>query len=124
MVERMATKGVEVIVGMRRDATFGPIIMFGMGGTMVELVKDIQFKVAPLSSKDIESMVADTMAGKLLDGYRGAPIADFDALYGVIAKINNLAMENPEIQEIEINPLIVYPQGQGVIAIDSRMILS
>ena len=124
MVERMATKGVEVIVGMRRDATFGPIIMFGMGGTMVELVKDIQFRVAPLSSKDIESMVADTMAGKLLDGYRGAPIADFDALYGVIAKINNLAMENPEIQEIEINPLIVYPQGQGVIAIDSRMILA
>ncbi len=124
MVERMVTKGVEVIVGMRRDATFGPIIMFGMGGTMVELVKDIQFRVAPLSSKDIESMVADTMAGKLLNGYRGAPIADFEALYEVIAKLSKLAMENPEIQEIEINPLIVYPKGQGVIAIDSRMILS
>ena len=124
MVERMATKGVEVIVGMRRDVTFGPLMMFGMGGTMVELVKDIQFRVAPLSTKDIKGMVADTMAGKLLNGYRGAPIADFEALYEVIAKLSKLAMENPEIQEIEINPLIVYPKGQGVIAIDSRMILS
>jgi len=124
MVERMAAKGVEVIVGMRRDVTFGPLMMFGMGGTMVELVKDIQFRVAPLSSKDIKGMVADTMAGKLLNGYRGAPIADIEALYEVIAKLSKLAMENPEIQEIEINPLIVYPKGQGVIAIDSRMILS
>ena len=123
MVEKMAPKGVEVIVGMMRDATFGPMIMFGMGGTMVELVKDIQFRVAPLSEKDIESMVAETMAGKLLNGYRGAPVADFEALYKVIAQLSQLAIEHHEINEIEINPLIVYPQGQGVMAIDSRMIL-
>ena len=124
MVEKMANKGVEVIVGMRRDATFGPLMMFGMGGTMVELVKDIQFRVAPLSNDDIRSMVAETMAGKLLNGYRGAPAADFESLYGVIAQLSHLAMAQPEIQEIEINPLIVYPAGEGVIAIDSRMILA
>ena len=124
MVEKMAAKGVEVIVGMRRDVTFGPLMMFGMGGTMVELVKDIQFRVAPLSKEDIKSMVAETMAGKLLNGYRGAPMADFESLYGVIAQLSHLSLEHPEIQEIEINPLIVYPEGQGVIAIDSRMILS
>jgi len=124
MVEKMARKGVEVIVGMRRDVTFGPLMMFGMGGTMVELVKDIQFRVAPLSKEDIRSMVADTMAGKLLNGYRGAPVADFESLYGVIAQLSHLAMEHPEIQEIEINPLIVYPEWQGVMAIDSRMILA
>lgn len=123
MVEKMAPKGVEVIVGMLRDATFGPTIMFGMGGTMVELVKDIQFRVTPLSQQDIRSMVAETMAGKLLNGYRGAPLGDFDALYKVISQLSQLAMEHPEIKEIEINPLIVYPQGQGVMAIDSRMIL-
>lgn len=123
MVEKMAPKGVEVIVGMLRDATFGPTIMFGMGGTMVELVKDIQFRVTPLSQQDIRSMVAETMAGKLLNGYRGAPVGDFDALYKVISQLSQLAMEHPEIKEIEINPLIVYPQGQGVMAIDSRMIL-
>ncbi len=124
MVEKMAEKGVEVIVGMRRDATFGPLMMFGMGGTMVELVKDIQFRVTPLSEEDIKSMVAETMAGKLLNGYRGAPVSDFESLCGVIAQLSYLAMEHPEIQEIEINPLIVYPKGEGVIAIDSRMILA
>lgn len=123
MVEKMAPKGVEVIVGMLRDATFGPTIMFGMGGTMVELVKDIQFRVTPLSQQDIRSMVTETMAGKLLNGYRGAPVGDFDALYKVISQLSHLAMDHPEIKEIEINPLIVYPQGQGVMAIDSRMIL-
>ncbi len=124
MVEKMAAKGVEVIVGMRRDATFGPLMMFGMGGTMVELVKDIQFRVAPLSRDDIKSMVAETMAGKLLKGFRGAPVGDFDALYKAIAQLSHLAMEHAEIQEIEINPLIVYPEGEGVLAIDSRMILT
>jgi acetyltransferase len=123
MVEKMAPKGVEVIVGMMRDATFGPMIMFGMGGTMVELVKDIQFRVAPLSRPDIQTMVAETMAGKLLNGYRGAPVGDFEALYEVIAQLSHLAVEHPEIKEIEINPLIVYPEGKGVMAIDSRMIL-
>ncbi len=124
MVENLAAKGVEVIVGMRRDATFGPLMMFGMGGTMVELVKDIQFRVAPLSQDDIKSMVAETMAGKLLKGFRGAPVGDFDALYKAIAQLSHLAMEHAEIQEIEINPLIVYPEGEGVLAIDSRMILT
>lgn len=123
MVEKMAAKGVEVIVGMRRDVTFGPLMMFGMGGTMVELIKDIQFRAAPLSQDDIKSMVAETMAGKLLNGFRGAPTGDFHALYKVIAQLSHLAMAHPEIQEIEINPLIVYPEGEGVLAIDSRMIL-
>ena len=90
---------------------------------MVELVKDIQFRVAPLSVDDIRSMVSDTMAGKLLNGFRGALIADFESLYGVIAQLSHLAEEQPQIQEIEINPLIVYPEEQGVLAIDSRMIL-
>ena len=124
MVEKMAAKGVETIVGMRRDVTFGPLMMFGMGGTMVELVKDIQFRVAPLSKEDVRSMVAETLAGKLLNGYRGGPIADFDALYDAIVQLSHLAMEHPEVQEIEINPLIVYPEGMGVLAIDSRMILA
>ncbi len=124
MVEKMAPKGFEVIVGMRRDATFGALMMFGMGGTMVELIKDIQFKVAPLSVSDIKEMVANTTAGRLLNGYRGGTVGDFEALYEVIAQLSHLAMEHPEIQEIEINPLVVYPEGQGVLAIDSRMILS
>ena len=124
MVEQMAPKGVEVIVGMRRDTTFGPMMMFGLGGTMVELLKDISFKVAPLTSEDIDEMIEDTLAGKLLKGYRGSPKADIEAVKQVIASLSQLSMDTPAISEIEINPLIVYPEGQGAISLDSRAILA
>ena len=124
MVEQMAPKGVEFIVGMRRDPTFGPMMMFGLGGTMVELLKDISFKVAPLTSEDIDEMIEDTLAGKLLKGYRGSPKADIEAVKQVIASLSQLSMDTPAISEIEINPLIVYPEGQGAISLDSRAILA
>ena len=124
MVEKMAPKGLEVIVGMRRDPTFGPLMMFGLGGTMVELLKDISFKVAPLSDGDIEEMIDSTLAGKLLKGYRGSAKADVDVVKETIARLSQLSLENPEISEIEINPLIVYPEGQGAISLDSRAIMA
>jgi acetyl coenzyme A synthetase (ADP forming)-like protein len=123
MVEKMAAKGQEVIVGMRRDATFGPMMMFGMGGTMVELLKDICFKIAPLSKEDILAMIQATIAGRLMKGFRGSKPADMEAVVDVIARLSQLAIDHPEIEEIEINPLIVYPEGEGVMAIDSRAIL-
>jgi acetyltransferase len=123
MVEKMAPEGQEVIVGMRRDATFGPMLMFGMGGILVEQIKDISLKVAPLSGEDIDDMLASTIAGKLLAGYRGAAKGDIAAVKGVIARLSQLALDLPEIAEVEINPLIVYPEGQGALALDSRAIL-
>ena len=124
MVEKMAPKGLEVIVGMRRDPTFGPLMMFGLGGTMVELLKDISFKVAPLSDGDIEEMIDCTLAGKLLKGYRGSAKADIEVVKETIARLSQLSLDNPEISEIEINPLIVYPEGQGAISLDSRAIMA
>jgi len=123
MVEKMAPKGLEVIVGMRRDPTFGPLMMFGLGGTMVELLKDISFKVAPLTDEDIDAMIDRTLAGKLLKGYRGSTKSDIAAVKETIARLSQLSLDNPEISEIEINPLIVYPEGQGAISLDSRAIL-
>ncbi|MGV7975819.1 MAG: acetate--CoA ligase family protein [Anaerolineaceae bacterium] len=123
MVEKMAPKGLEVIVGMRRDPTFGPMMMFGMGGTLVEQLKDISFRVAPLSEEDINEMVDSTIAGKLLKGVRGSSRADIEAVQAVIAALSQLALDFPEIEEIEINPLVVYPQGQGALALDSRTVL-
>ena len=123
MVEKMALKGQEVIVGMRRDATFGPMLMFGMGGVLVEQIKDISFKVAPLSGEDIDDMLASTIAGKLLAGYRGAAKGDIAAVKDVIARLSQLALDFPEIAEVEINPLIVYLEGQGALALDSRAII-
>lgn len=123
MVEQMAPKGLEVIVGMRRDPTFGPLMMFGLGGTMVELLKDISFKVAPLTSEDIDEMIENTLAGKLLKGYRSSAKADIKAVKETIARLSQLSLDNPAISEIEINPLIVYPEGQGAISLDSRAIM-
>ena len=123
MVEQMAPKGLEVIIGMRRDPTFGPLMMFGLGGTMVELLKDISFKVAPLTSEDIDEMIENTLAGKLLKGYRGSAKADIKAVKETIARLSQLSLDNPAISEIEINPLIVYPEGQGAISLYSRAIM-
>ena len=123
MVEQMAPKGLEVIIGMRRDPTFGPLMMFGLGGTMVELLKDISFKVAPLTSEDIDEMIENPLAGKLLKGYRGSAKADMKAVKETIARLSQLSLDNPAISEIEINPLIVYPEGQGAISLDSRAIM-
>ncbi|MGB4594706.1 MAG: acetate--CoA ligase family protein [Anaerolineaceae bacterium] len=124
MVEKMAAKGLEVIVGMKRDVTFGPMIMFGMGGTMVELVKDVALKVAPMTDQDIDDMIDRTLAGKLLRGFRGSEPADIMVVKDIVRKLSCLAFQHPEVKEIEINPLIVYPESEGAISLDSRMILS
>lgn len=121
MVEKMAPRGQEVIIGMRRDATFGPMMMFGMGGTMVELLKDISFKVAPLTEEDLDDMIASTIAGRLLRGFRGTAPADQDAVKDALRRLCQVALDHPEIAEIEINPLIVYQQG--AVSLDSRAIL-
>ncbi len=123
LVEKMAPKGVEVIVGMRRDASFGPLMMFGLGGIYVELFNDVAFRIAPVSADEALEMIGETRAGKLLMGFRGQPKADIQAIVACIQKLSQLAIENPGIEEIEINPLVVYPEGQGALALDARAIL-
>lgn len=124
LLEEMAPPGREVIIGMRRDPSFGPLLMFGMGGIYVELFKDVSFRVAPLNAVQARRMIAETKAGTLLSGYRGQPPADTEAIVDVILKISQLALDFPVIQEIEINPLSVGQQGQGAIALDGRVILN
>ena len=123
MVEAMAPRGQEVIVGMSRDVTFGPVMLFGMGGTLVELVKDVSRGIAPLGKDEIIAMIDETAAGKLLRGYRGGSPADIDAVVDAIEKLTQLALAHPGIQEIEINPLVVYEKAHGALALDSRAIL-
>lgn len=123
LVTQMAPPGYEVIVGMRRDPQFGPLLMFGMGGIYVELLKDVAFRVAPFSRTETLAMIAETHAGKLLQGLRGQPPADIDAVAEIIERVAQLALDQPRIREIDINPLIVYPAGQGALAVDVRMVL-
>ena len=123
LVEKMAPKGQEVIIGMKRDASFGPLMMFGMGGVFVELFKDVAFRVAPLTYADAEDMLKATKAYKLLSGWRGGEAYDMEAILQNVLSLSQLAVDFPQIQEIEINPLLVLPEGKGALALDCRMIL-
>jgi len=123
LVTQMAPPGHELIVGMRRDPQFGPLLMFGLGGIYVELLKDVAFRVAPFSRAETLAMIGETHAGKLLAGLRGQQPADIDAVAEVIERVAQLALDHPEIQEIDVNPLLVYPNGQGALAVDVRMVL-
>ena len=123
LIEEMAGRGQEVIVGMRRDAGYGPVIMFGLGGVYVELFKDVAFRIAPVSEAEALEMILETHAGKLLTGFRGQPPADLKAVVSCIQRLGQLAMDFPEIEEAEVNPLLVYPEGQGALVLDGRVLL-
>jgi len=124
LVEKMAPKGLEVIVGMRRDPTFGPLMMFGLGGVYVELFKDVGFGVAPLSPEYAKEMIFSTKAGRLLQGFRGGPVYDLDVVVEVIGRLSQLSLDFPQVSEIEINPLLVLPEGEGGIVLDARIIMA
>ena len=122
LVEKMAARGIEVILGMKRDPAFGPLMMFGLGGIFVELFNDVSFGIAPLAQEEAADMIERTRAGKLLHGLRGQAPSDIQAVVDVLINLSQLALDFPNLQEIEINPLLVYPEGQGVLALDARAI--
>jgi acetyl coenzyme A synthetase (ADP forming)-like protein len=123
LVEKMAPKGHEVIIGMRRDPQFGPLMMFGLGGIYVELFSDIAFRIAPLTRSAARQMIQETRAGALLAGKRGQAAADLEAVEDVLLRLARIALDFPRISELEINPLLVYGKGQGALALDARAIL-
>jgi acetyltransferase len=123
LVEEMARKGVEVILGASRDPRFGPLMMFGLGGTLVEVLKDVSFRLAPMWEVSAEKMVHEIRSFKLLDGFRGAPISDVDAIVDSLLRLSVMVCNHPEIAELDINPLIVHPKGQGCSVADSRVML-
>ncbi|WP_026581787.1 acetate--CoA ligase family protein [Bacillus sp. J33] len=122
-IQEMIKGDKEVIVGMYRDAVFGPVLLYGAGGIFVEVLRDITLKVLPLADRDIENMFSEIQASKILTGYRGSPPADLSSLKEIIQKIAKLSFELPEISEFELNPVIVYEQGNGAVALDARIIL-
>ncbi len=123
IIERMAKRGVEVILGAARDPKFGPICMFGLGGTLVEAMKDITFRLAPMWEISAEIMIQSIKAYTILKGIRGAPPCDIDAIKDCILRLSQMLSDHPEIAELDINPLIVYPEGDGCVVADSRILL-
>ena len=120
-VQPMAAPGVEVIVGMSRDATFGPVLMFGLGGVLVEVLKDVTFRIVPLSQRDAREMIHDIQGFPVLAGYRGAAPADLEALQHILLTLSAFVAQTPEIKEIDLNPIYAY--AQGALAVDARVLL-
>jgi acetyltransferase len=123
LVGPMAKKGVEIIVGTLLDATFGPMIMVGLGGITTELFKDVIYRPAPVSAAEASAMLAELKAAPLLNGFRGAAKTDIPALSQLIAQISMLAAQfHAQISEIEINPVLAHPQGQGATIVDALVV--
>jgi acyl-CoA synthetase (NDP forming) len=120
-VQKMARPGVEVIIGMSKDEQFGPVIMFGLGGVLVEILKDVSFRIVPLTKRDAEEMIREIKGYPLLQGYRGREPVDVTYLEELLLKISDFVERNPEVKELDLNPIIAY--GNGAIAVDARIVL-
>ena len=123
-IQRMIPAGQEVIFGAVQDAQFGPMVMFGSGGVEVEGLKDVSFALAPVTHQDAEWMLENTWAGRRLRGFRHLPPADRQAVMDAIKRLGQLAADFPQLAEIDINPLRVFPVSQGVAALDVRIKLA
>jgi acyl-CoA synthetase (NDP forming) len=117
----MITGGVEMVVGVTHDPSFGPIIVTGMGGTLVELLRDVAVRITPVTDEDVHEMLDELKMAPLLRGYRGAPPSDVPALTDLIHRVNAMVEDLPEVAELDLNPVFVRPEGQGVVAVDVRM---
>jgi acyl-CoA synthetase (NDP forming) len=120
-VQDMAPPGLEVIVGMTTDPQFGPVMMFGLGGVWVEVLKDVSFKIVPLTKADAAKAVREIRAARLLDGFRGSDPVDTSALEDILLRVSEFVAKTPEVKEMDLNPIFAYPDG--AIAVDARVIL-
>ncbi|PXF53912.1 MAG: CoA-binding protein [Candidatus Methanophagaceae archaeon] len=124
LVQQMVEGGKEVIIGMKRDRHFGPLLMFGLGGIYVEVFRDVSFRIAPLSMSDAKEMIRDVRAYRILHGVRGEPMSDIDSLVNVLLRFSQLCVEFPEILEADLNPIKVFEHGKGCYVVDFKMISS
>jgi acyl-CoA synthetase (NDP forming) len=120
-VQQMARPGVEVIIGMSQDPQFGPVLMFGLGGILVEILKDVSFRIVPLTARDAREMIRDIKGYPVLEGFRGQEPADIPFLEDQLLKVSQFVEQNPEIRELDLNPIFAY--SDGAVAVDARVVL-
>lgn len=120
-VQEMVPQSTEVIVGATKDPQFGPALMFGLGGIFVEVLKDVTFRIAPISESDAKEMISEVRAYPVLKGYRGQPPADVEAIVKILLNTSRLVMEHQKIKELDLNPIMVYKNGAKTV--DARIIL-
>jgi acetyltransferase len=124
LVQEMVLGGREIIVGMNRDPHFGPVLMFGLGGIYVEALRDVAFRVVPLDRRDAREMISEIRTYHLLRGVRGDQASDLDAVVDALLRLAQLVEDFPEIVEFDVNPLTVFGEGQGLVGIDMRLVLT
>lgn len=122
LVQEMAPQSTEIIVGATKDPQFGPTLMFGLGGIFVEILKDVTFRIAPITEDEAREMITAVKAYPLLKGYRNAPQADIEAIVEILLNTSRLVMEHQEIKELDLNPIMVYEKGAKTV--DARIILN
>jgi acetyltransferase len=120
-LERMVSGGIETIVGMTRDPLFGPVLLFGLGGVAVELLRDVSVRVAPLTDRDADEMIRSIRSYPLLEGYRGAPPSNTASLLDLLHRVSHMATDHPQILEMDLNPVLVFPGTATCIALDVRI---
>jgi acyl-CoA synthetase (NDP forming) len=123
LVSKFADMGTEVIVGVTRDPQFGHALMFGLGGIFVEVLRDVTFRLVPLTEIDAREMLTEIKAAKILEGARGQAPRDVDALVGVMLAVSRMIQENPEISELDCNPIFLYDRGKGALVVDARILI-
>ena len=121
-VQEMARPGTEVIIGTTTDPQFGPVMMFGLGGIFVEVLKDVAFRIVPLEPRDARQIIREINGYAVLEGVRGQPPADLGALERMIMQVSDFVSEHPEVAELDLNPVIAYPDG--AVAVDARVVLA
>jgi acyl-CoA synthetase (NDP forming) len=121
-VQQMARPGIEVIVGVSTDPQFGPVIMFGLGGILVEVLKDVSFRIIPIAPRDARQMIHEIKGFPLLEGYRGQDPADLAALESLLLRVSAFVEQQPEVSELDLNPVFAYKDG--ALAVDARIVLS
>ncbi len=123
LVQQMVPEGVEVIVGATRDPVFGPVVMFGLGGIFVEVLKDVSFRVVPLTEEDADEMIKEIKGYAVLKGVRGMPPRDIAALKKIILGVAKIMEDIEEIRELDLNPIMSYAEGEGAAIADARIIV-
>jgi len=121
LVQEMAPESTEIIIGATKDPQFGPALMFGLGGIFVEVLKDVTFRIAPITEADAKEMITEVKAYPILKGYRNQPPADIEAIIRILVNTSRLVMDYPEIKELDLNPIMVYKKGAKTV--DARIIL-
>ena len=121
-VQPMAEAGAEVILGITQDQQFGPVLMFGLGGVFVEVLKDVAFRIVPLEPRDASEMVREIQGFPVLEGFRGTPAANLNAIESMLLQLSEFAEANPEIAELDLNPVFARPDG--AVAVDARILLT